>query len=136
DFEGFADEGWKLTATTPLGEVGVRGLLMAGVSADDSKRAAAGWGGDRAFLFEREGRAPLFVWRSAWDKTTDAQEFFRAYNTLLQQRATAEGAGSDSDRAWRDGALVTRVRVEGDTVTVVRGAETEVNATSKLTFGR
>ena len=81
-------------------------------------------------------RAPLFVWRTAWDKTTDAQEFFRAYNTLLGQRATAQGAGSDSDRTWLDGALVTRVRVEGDTVTVVRGAEAEVSATSKLTFGR
>ncbi|HEV7890886.1 MAG TPA: hypothetical protein VGP08_09615 [Pyrinomonadaceae bacterium] len=136
DFEGFADEGWKLTATTPLGEVGVRGLLMSGVSGDDAKRAAAGWGGDRAFLFEREGRAPLFVWRTAWDKTTDAQEFFRAYNTLLGQRATEQGAGTDSDRTWRDGALITRVRIEGDTVTVVRGADTEVNATSKLTFGR
>jgi hypothetical protein len=136
DYEGFADEGWRLTATTPLGEVGVRGLLMAGLPAEDSKRAAAGWGGDRAFLFEREGRAPLFVWRTSWDKTADAQEFFRAYNTLSQQRASAEGAPSDSERTWRDGALVTRVRLEGDAVTVVRGAESDISETSKLTFGR
>jgi hypothetical protein len=136
DFEGFTDEGWRLTATTPLGEVGVRGLLLAGLSAEDAKRAAAGWGGDRAFLFEREGRAPLFVWRTAWDKTTDAQEFFRAYNTLLQQRASTEAAGSDAERAWRDAGLVTRVRVEGDTVTIVRGADSDVSETSRLTFGR
>ena len=135
DLEAFADEGWRPVATTPLGEIGVRGLLLAGVSAEEARRAAAGWGGDRSFVFEREGRAPLFVWRTLWDTPRDAQEFFRAYNTLLGQRATAQGAGTDSDRTWRDGALVTRVRVEGDTVTVVRGAEGEVNATSKLTFG-
>ena len=136
DFEGFADEGWRLTATTPLGEVGVRGLLLAGVSVDESKRAAAGWGGDRAFLFEREGRAPLFVWRTAWDKTADAQEFFRAYNTLLGQRAAPDTGGNETERTWRDGTLITRVRVEGDTVTIVRGAEPDVSETSKLTFGR
>src|SRR5207237_9186725 len=74
--EGFADEGWQLTATTPLGEIGVRGLLMSGVTNEDAKRAAAGWGGDRTFLFEREGRAPLFVWKTVWDTGRDAQEFF------------------------------------------------------------
>lgn len=136
DFEGFEDEGWKMTATTPLGEVGVRGLLLAGVPAEDSKRAAAGWGGDRAFLFEREGRAPLFVWRTAWDRPADAQEFFRAYNALLGQRAAPEASGNETERSWRDGALVTRVRMEGDSVTVVRGAESDVTETSKLTFGR
>ena len=136
DFEGFADVGWRLTSTTPLGEVGVRGLLLAGLAAEDAKRAAAGWGGDRAFLFEREGRAPLFVWRTSWDRPADAQEFFRAYNTILQQRASAESAGSDAERAWRDGPLLTRVRIEGDSVTVVRGADSDVSETSKLTFGR
>src|ERR1043165_6496739 len=78
DGEEFADEGWSLTATTPLGEVGVRGLLMAGVSTDEARRAAAGWGGDRTFLFEREGHAPLFVWKTAWGTGRDGQAFFPA----------------------------------------------------------
>jgi hypothetical protein len=136
DFEGFADDGWKLTATTPLGEVGVRGLLMAGVAVEDAKRAAAGWGGDRAFLFEREGARPLFVWRTSWDKPSDAQEFFKAYNAMMQGRADAAGADTEAERAWREGGLLTRVRVEGDSVTIVRGADADVSATSKLTFGR
>ena len=121
-----ADEGWRLAATTPLGEVGVRGLLMAGVTADEAKRAAAGWGGDRSFLFEREGRAPLFVWRSVWDTGQDAQEFFRAYNAALERRAAPGGAqAAESEREWREGGLVTRVRLEGDAVTVVRCAEAD-----------
>src|SRR5215207_3546213 len=103
DLEGFADEGWRPAATTPLGEIGVRGLLLAGVTSDEAKRAAAGWGGDRSFAFEREGRAPLFVWRTVWDTPRDAQEFFRAYNQLLQ-RSAAPGAQGESEREWREGA--------------------------------
>src|SRR5919197_2346540 len=137
DAGGFADEGWSLSASTPLGEVGVRGLLMAGVPTEEARRAAAGWGGDRAFLFEREGRAPLFVWKTAWDTGRDEQEFFRAYNALLAGRASAASpaGGGDSERAWREGAVVTRVRVEGDAVTIVRGAEADVSEALKLAAG-
>ena len=137
DAGGFADEGWSLAATTPLGEVGVRGLLMAGVPTEEARRAAAGWGGDRAFLFEREGRAPLFVWKTVWDTGRDAQEFFRAYNALLAGRASAASpaGGGEAERAWREGAVVTRVRVEGDAVTIVRGAESDVSEALKLAAG-
>jgi hypothetical protein len=134
--EGFADDGWRLTATTPLGEIGVRGLLMAGVSNEEAKRAAAGWGGDRTYLFERDGHAPLFVWKTLWDTPRDAQEFFAAYNALEQQRATADAQPGDSDRAWREGALLTRVRIEGDAVTVVRGAASDTGEAMRLASGR
>jgi hypothetical protein len=138
DGEGFGEEGWRLTATTPLGEVGVRGLLLAGVSAEEARRAAAGWGGDRTFLFEREGHAPLFVWKTVWDKTTDAQEFFRAYNALLAGRASAASPTTegDTERAWREGAVLTRVRVEGDAVTIVRGAEADVASAMPIALGQ
>ena len=134
--ESFADEGWRLTATTPLGEIGVRGLLLAGVPVEEAKRAAAGWGGDRSFLFEQEGHAPLFVWKTVWDKQSDAQEFFKAYNALLQQRATAEAAEGEAERSWREGQVLTRVRVEGDSVTIVRGAEADVSDAMRLALGR
>src|SRR5687767_14183994 len=137
DAEGFADEGWRLQASTPLGEIGVRGLLLAGVSADEAKRAAAGWGGDRSFVFEREGRAPLFVWRTTWDTPRDAQEFFRAYNELLRGRAAPGPEGdSEGERAWREGERVTRVLLEGALVTVVRGAEADVSGALRLAAGR
>jgi hypothetical protein len=143
--EGFADAGWRLTATTPLGEVGVRGLLMAGVPVEEAKRAAAGWGGDRTFLFEQDGHAPLFVWKTVWDTTRDAQEFFAAYNTLVQQRATvADGTrsgeavarGNDTDRAWHEGELLTRVHVEGDSVTIVRASASDAEEAMRLALGR
>jgi hypothetical protein len=137
DVEGFADEGWRLTATTPLGEIGVRGLLMAGVTVEEARRAAAGWGGDRSFVFEREGRAPLFVWKTTWDTQRDAQEFFRAYNEMLRQRAASVGDASAGDeRVWREGDSFTRVRLEGDAVTVVRGAEADSAEALRLAQGR
>ena len=138
DDQSFADEGWRLTATTPLGEVGVRGLLLAGVPAEEARRAAAGWGGDRTYLFEREGRAPLFVWKTVWDTGRDAQEFFRAYNALLAGRASAASSTTEGDvaRAWREGAVLTRVRVEGDTVTIVRGAEADAASAMPIALGQ
>ncbi|HEX8558601.1 MAG TPA: hypothetical protein VF668_10880, partial [Pyrinomonadaceae bacterium] len=137
DADEFGDEGWRLQASTPLGEIGVRGLLMAGVSADEAKRAAAGWGGDRSFVFEREGRAPLFVWRTVWDGARDAQEFFRAYNEMLSRRAAPAGAeGSEGERGWREGEWLTRVRLEGDAVTVVRGSEGDSAEALRLATGR
>ena len=138
DDQSFADEGWRLTATTPLGEVGVRGLLLAGVPAEEARRAAAGWGGDRTYLFEREGRAPLFVWKTVWDTGRDAQEFFRAYNALLAGRASAASSTTEGDvaRAWREGAVLTRVRVEGDTVTIVRGAEADAASAMAIALGQ
>jgi hypothetical protein len=137
DVEGFADEGWRLTATTPLGEIGARGLLMAGVAVEEAKRAAAGWGGDRSFVFERDGRAPLFVWKTVWDTPRDAQEFFRAYNEMLRQRAApVEGANAEAERVWREGESVTRVRMEGDSVTVARGSEADSAEALRLALGR
>jgi hypothetical protein len=135
--EEFAEEGWRLTATTPLGEVGVRGLLMAGVHEEEAKRAAAGWGGDRSFLFERDAHAPLFVWKSVWDTGRDAQEFFRAYNTMLQQRAAPVASqANESERVWREGGLLTRVRLEGEAVTILRCAEVDEPEASRLASGQ
>ncbi|HEX8499368.1 MAG TPA: hypothetical protein VF659_02160 [Pyrinomonadaceae bacterium] len=135
--EAFADEGWRLTATTPLGEIGVRGLLLSGVAAEEAKRASAGWGGDRSYVFEREGRAPLFVWRTVWDTPRDAQEFFRAYNEMLRQRAApVEGASAEAERVWREGGSVTRVRMQGDAVTIARGAEDDSAEALRLAPGR
>jgi hypothetical protein len=137
DVRAFADEGWRLTATTPLGEIGARGLLMAGVAGEEAKRAAAGWGGDRSFVFEREGRAPLFVWKTVWDTTRDAQEFFRAYNEMLRQRAApVEGANAEAERVWREGESVTRVLIEGNSVTIARGAEADSAEALRLALGR
>jgi hypothetical protein len=132
----FALSGWKNVTSTPLGEIGVRGLLMAGISEKEATRAASGWGGDRAYLFEKVGAAPLFVWKTVWDKTIDAQEFFNAYNALKRSQSAQINAstitGEIAQVTWREGGRITVARRSGDTVIVMRGAEADVNAALEL----
>jgi hypothetical protein len=134
--QDFAAQGWQAQAATPLGEIGVRGLLLKALAPKDAARAAAGWSGDRAYLFERAGSAPLFVWQTAWDNTADAEDFFRAYNTLQRQRATPDaapvGAGDANVAAWREGALLVVVRLDGDAVLILRGAQADVERALSL----
>jgi hypothetical protein len=141
DEQALATNGWRMTASTPLGEIGARGLLMAGMTSPrEATRAAAGWGGDRAYVFERggTGAVPLFIWKTLWDKNEDAQEFFRAYNALQRRRNLAEvnratnGAGDQTATLWREGGVWTHVRLEGDAVLVVRGAETDIQTALKF----
>ncbi|HYG82534.1 MAG TPA: hypothetical protein VD861_19210, partial [Pyrinomonadaceae bacterium] len=101
-------------------------LLMAGVPSSEAARAAAGWGGDRAYLFEKTGSAPLFVWQTVWDRPSDAEEFFAAYNRL-RSRAGAKPVESEaSQTVWREAGRTTVVRRAGDAVLIIRGAEADV----------
>ncbi|HEX8070652.1 MAG TPA: hypothetical protein VF546_11920 [Pyrinomonadaceae bacterium] len=131
--QSFAAEGWTTNAATPLGEIGVRGLLLKAHAPKDAARAAAGWAGDRAYLFERAAApAPLFVWQTNWDNTTDAEEFCRAYNALLRQTATPAQTNAANVSAWREGQLLVVVRLDAAAVLVVRGAESDVRAALAL----
>lgn len=136
DEASFAANNWKLAAATPLGEIGVRGLLLKALAPTDATRAAAGWGGDRAYLFERAKSTPLFVWKTRWDKSAEAADFFRAYNTL-REKAGDERDDNNNDPSelnWRDGALLTLVRIDGDQVIIIRGADAD--ARDALEFAR
>jgi len=138
DERAFGENNWTMAASTPLGEIGIRGLLLAGVQERDAVRAAAGWSGDCAYLFENKQRsgARLFVWKTSWDKPTDADEFFRAYNLLQRTHGNASltdqsSSGQTAQTSWRDdGGRLTIVRREANSVIIVRGAET--NATAAL----
>lgn len=137
DETAFATSGWSSVASTPLGEIGVRGLLLEGVSEKDAARASAGWSGDRAYLFERAGGTPLFVWKTAWDKLADAEEFFSAYNALQRRRNGAQASeslssGSNAGIIWRNGGGATLVQRAGDQIIIVRGAEQDINTALAL----
>jgi hypothetical protein len=138
DESGFTGNGWRIVTSTPVGEIGVRGLLMAGVSEQEAVRGAGGWGGDRAYLFERAGgAAPLYVWKTMWDRREDAQEFFRAYNALQRQRKSAQAnspanSGDEAQVVWRENGHTTLVQLSGESVIIVRGLESEVDAALSL----
>jgi len=136
DENAFAANGWTATTSTPLGEIGIRGLLMIGISEREAVNAAAGWNGDRAWLFENTGHTPLFVWKTAWNKRADAEEFFKAYNRMLQRKSTpAEGGftnGDASQAVWREANRVEIVRLTGDTVIVARGSEQDAGGAVEM----
>jgi hypothetical protein len=135
DEAGFTGRGWRITASTPVGEIGMRGLLMAGVSEQEAGRAAAGWGGDSAYLFEREqGAAPLFVWKTVWDTAEDAAEFYRAYNHLQQRRdhARQDKTLSLNEAFWREDGRATLVRLDGESVIIMRGIEKDIDGALDL----
>jgi hypothetical protein len=140
DESAFAAAGWRGVTSTPLGEIGIRGLLMAGVAERDAARAAAGWGGDRAYLFERASNGsgqPLFVWKTVWDRPLDAEEFFQTYNALQRSRNAAQAGDqlTNTDEArmvWREDGHVTLVDRAGGSVIIIRGAEADLNAALEL----
>jgi hypothetical protein len=133
DEASFTTEGWRITSTTPIGEIGVRGLLLAGVSEQEAVRGAAGWGGDRAYLFERDAGTPLFVWKTVWDRPTDAEEFFRAYSALQRRRGEqtttvkTSDSGDERQAIGREDGRYHVARLAGDSVIIVRGSEADVN---------
>lgn len=131
-----APAGWGVATSTPLGELGVRGLLLKAVSSKEAERAAAGWGGDRSYLFTRGAGETLFVWATAWDSGQDAREFFRAYNVLMRSRAATDVGASDDGRTeqvktWREADTMTRVRLEGDSVLILRGRAADVESAGR-----
>lgn len=132
DEQRFAAHGWHAVTATPLGEIGVRGLLLGALPAQAAARTAAGWGGDRAYLFDSADGATLFVWPTAWDKTEDAEEFFRGYNALCQRTGQLSASPDPKQMIWHEGDRVTLVRRDGDNVIIMRGTAADVQAAAPL----
>ncbi len=74
--------GWRKVAEGELGEAGIQTLLreIPG-NRDQAAAAAAGWGGDRFALYEKDGRRVL-VWWTEWDSEAEAREFRSAARRL------------------------------------------------------
>jgi len=72
---------WKRIETDVNGEWGLYLVLDEYLNnSADSKRAAAGWGGDRFALYEGPNPTDVFIAQlTTWDTAVDAREFFDAY---------------------------------------------------------
>jgi hypothetical protein len=75
--------GWSKVSEGQLGELSVRTFVRAIAKQKDARAvdAAAGWGGDRFTVYEKEGRR-LLVWISEWDTEADAKELQAALRGL------------------------------------------------------
>ena len=107
-------------------------------SQDESRRAAAGWGGDRYSVYEEPKTGQVMIAHlSAWDTEQDAQEFFNAYVKRTERRyktathlSTTE---STTDKNWRtdEGNVIMQRR--GMRVLVVEGIQQGKDAGALLT---
>lgn len=92
--------GWSKVAEAQLGELSIRTLLRGALKKDErASKAAAGWGGDRFAVYQKEGER-LLAWVTEWDTDADAREF--------------QGAAKDLGRGWA-------VQRSGQRVVVIRG---------------
>jgi hypothetical protein len=85
--------GWSKVSEGQLGELSVRTFLrdVAKQKDDRAVKAAAGWGGDRFAVYEKEGKRVL-VWISEWDTDGDAWELQRALRGLGKDWAIQRSA--------------------------------------------
>ena len=97
-------------------------------SASESKRAAAGWAGDRYAVYEGPNAQLLLTHVSEWDTPNDAEEFFNAYvkRTALRYPdarllADTPQATPDTLRRWQTTEGVVLIEVRGSRVLVLEG---------------
>jgi hypothetical protein len=114
---------WKRIDADVNGEFGLYLILDQFLkSPAESRRATAGWGGDRSAVYEGPKGEVLVVSLSTWDTENDAREFFDAYvkrTGLRYPGATLAGAAANPKAPTLSGTFRTS---EGDVTIELRGA--------------
>jgi hypothetical protein len=106
----------------------------------ESRRAAAGWAGDRYDVYEgAEPGQAMIAQVSAWDTEADAREFFDAYVKRTELRyakanllTDTQHPTTDTLRTWQttEGQVVMELR--GLRVTIIEGLSQQVDANNFL----
>ncbi|MFN2597370.1 MAG: hypothetical protein ABR563_09320 [Pyrinomonadaceae bacterium] len=132
--------GWRRIDYDVNGEWGYYLILNEFLKNDDeSRRAAAGWGGDRYALYENaRTHETTLAQLSAWDTEQDAREFYDAYVKRTERRYGIRGSnqstvGDDSavNMFMTTDKSVAVVR-RGSRVIVVEGAPQNIRLTTLL----
>jgi hypothetical protein len=132
DISAALGKGWKMADNDVEGEWGYYLVLDEFLQSNEvSKKAAAGWGGDRYALFKGPlGGDVLVAQKTVWDTEQDAQEFFDAYAKRTTKRYGVEPseAASAGSRFWKtkDGGVL--VEQTGKGVLIVEGVPEGVDA--------
>jgi hypothetical protein len=132
---------WKLIDTDVNGEWGCYLILDEYLnSAAESKRAAAGWGGDQFVLYEGPSADDVFVAKfTSWDTAADAREFFDAYLKRTWKRypdAKATETISTTERGerheWKAPSGRGVLELRGSRVLILEGIPAKANTTALL----
>jgi hypothetical protein len=105
---------WKRISSDVNGEFGLYLILDQFLNSPaESRRATAGWGGDRFDLYENAQGQVNYVSVSAWDTENDAREFFDAYVKRVQLQypaALRTNAGAVVSFATSDGEVLVALK--------------------------
>jgi hypothetical protein len=146
DVRNFQGSDWKRIEADVNGEWSLYLILDQFLNSPaESKRAAAGWAGDRYFFYEGPNAGDaLLVQLTAWDTEDDAREFFEAYTKRTEQRypdAVEQLRSVDSEHeiaSWTttEGEVVLELR--GNRVLIIEGLPEKANkgAFIKSLWGR
>jgi hypothetical protein len=113
--------GARLMTSEVLGELGWR-IYFKTCGYDRPEQAAAGWGGDRFWAWERGGQV-LTATATTWDSDGDARRFRDAYEATLAARFPGAVATADGDglRLVRAGGRLLALERRGRDVDVIDG---------------
>jgi hypothetical protein len=92
-------------------------------SVTESKRAAAGWAGDRYVVYENRRGQVTYISLSAWDTEKDAREFFDAYvkRSELRYPKSPVVSATSNTRSIRTVQGDVFIELRGKRVLVVEG---------------
>ena len=99
--------------------------------ATESKRAAAGWAGDRFALYETGKPDEYFAAQlTAWDTPPEAQEFFDAYAKRTSKRypAAKESKGPGDQISWQTPSGGVALELRGSRVAIVERVPASADA--------
>lgn len=136
DFKSVLGPTWKKLDYDVNGEWGIYLILDEFLNnATESKRASAGWGGDRFALYETGRPNEFFVAQlTAWDTPLDAREFFDAYAKRTAKRYPgAEELQSTGERIeWQTSTGGVAIELRGSRVAIVEGFPSSTDANTLL----
>jgi hypothetical protein len=136
DFKSALGPTWKRLDYDVNGEWGCYLILDEFLNdSSESKRASAGWGGDRFALYETGKPDEFFVAQlTAWDTPVDAREFFDAYAKRTAKRyADAKEVKSTGDRLeWQTSSGGAALELRGSRVAIVEGVPSAIDSAKLL----
>lgn len=136
DFKSILGPTWKKLDYDVNGEWGTYLILDEFLrNVTESKRASAGWGGDRFALYETGKPDEFFVAQlTAWDTPLDAREFFDAYAKRTAKRySDAQELQSTGERIeWQTSIGGVAIELRGSRVAIVEGFPSTTDANTLL----
>ncbi|HIE54667.1 MAG TPA: hypothetical protein EYP90_05735 [Chromatiaceae bacterium] len=111
------DKSYRLIHEDRLGEFYVYVLVATKLGIKNASKVAEGWDGDKVLLLNN-GTHELLIWKTLWETSLDAREF---YDALVQ---IAEMQGVKEDGSYRVGDMMVSIKM--------RGKEVELKAIESL----